>query len=259
MDYFEEQEKKLRKAFAKRRAMEDDYFVVWSNCVEHKTGFTEVFGETDLSKVIQVLDKLQYVAPNRPSSRTFTTSWPKDILLDKDFLNFAKKFDEKILDPVSDLIGEIKSRERQSLLFSNACCLNRGLYEVLDLYSRSKTEEVDWNETKNRYSEYYAIHHGILEFLSEINKGTPPQKLECIAVIDRLLDEHQEVRQALSKYFGSDEPMPFIDMIDKTLKDNMELEHLSEFHKIIDMFNTKKDLESSLGQKNVEKPKKLKL
>lgn len=248
MTYHEEEQNRVKELLNEKHITEEDYLLVWRTCVTQKANHIQEFGETDLATVIVALDKVNF----RTSSRVYGNRWQKDVLLDKDFIDFVKKYEEKILQPGSELPDEMKRQEHQTLIFTCVCELSAGT--MMSLLSDYKKENAD-------FSEYGLLKYNLLDFLGDINKGTASQKLECLVSVDKLLDVYPETREALSKFCEAKEPISFLDMISHVLMttDDNYSSNIVEFKKLIEIYNNQKELETSLKQKEEAKPKKLKL
>lgn len=229
----------------KREIEHNDYMYVWNNYVNYNNGDIENFGETDLEPVLKCLNKANFI----PSSLIFASSWEKSILLDKDFINFVRKYEEKILFRASNLTGDIKRKEHISLIFMSACNIGTqvSMFALNEDENKYKTDELYTS------LDIYRLFQGqIVEFLSDINKGTANQQLQCLLSIDNLLDEYPEQRIGLSKLCGLKESSKFIDIVMKSLSETPddELEHIEGLIYNFKRYVNAKELEKELAHKN---------
>jgi hypothetical protein len=255
MNYFEEQKQIFKKISQKHSITESEYISAWNYCVETNSGDSEKFGETRLDLMLKIADKVKF----KPTSQIFAKKWDASVLLDKYLVEFIKKYEEKILIPISDLTGEIKKQEQQTLIFSCVCNMSSiGLMVALQCYKKADLSLEEYKE------DCATITGNILDFLVEINRGSPEQRIECLIAVDNILVEYPEVHQALSKLYGSNEntPISFIDMVSYILKNEPaeQTKYVTEVKKIIDIYNNRNELELTLPEKNQEsKSKRIKL
>jgi hypothetical protein len=239
-------EKKLKEIYNKKQIDQSDYMYLWNNCINYNNGDIENFGETDLATILKCLDKANFKA----NSMVFAVSWEKSILLDKNFIPFVKKYEEKILKPISDLTGEIKRQEHISLIFVNACNITTQV--LMYTLTQLKNEKFTNDEFYTKADIYRLFQGNILEFLYDIDKGTPAQQLECLYSIDRLMNEYPESRIALSRLCDLDESSTFIEMAIKAIKE-VPMHEKQHFNSIIHnllCYEYAKELESELINKN---------
>ena len=232
-----------------------DYMYVWNNFVNYHDSDTENFGKTDLATVLKCLDKANF----KPTSVVFAASWAKSILLDKDFITFVKKYEEKILKPASDLTGGIKRMENIALVFASAC--NIGTQISMYVLSQSKNKEFTNDEFYTYSDTYKLFQYSVVEFLADINKGTAVQQLECLNSIDKLLDEYPEQRLGLSKLCGFKEPSTFINMVVKAINETPEheVEHIKDILYNLNTYVYARDLEKELAHNEPVSNKRLKV
>lgn len=249
---------KMNEIDNKKYTDQNDYMYVWNgfvNFVNYNNGDINDFGKTDLSKVLKCVDKANF----KPTSLVFAASWERSVLLDKDFIHFVKRYEEKILKPASDLTGGIKRMEHISLIFSSAC--NIGTQISMYVLSQPK-DKAFTNDEFNTYSDIYKLfQYSIVDFLADINKGTAAQQLQCLQSIDKLMDEYPEQRLGLSKLCGFKEPSRFINMVVKSLSETQEndVEHIKDILHNLNAYVYARDLEKELAHNEPSSNKRLKV
>jgi hypothetical protein len=235
----------------------NDYIYAWNNAINFNDGDLDNFGETDLAFILKCLKKVYF----KPSSMIFAANWAKSILLDKNFIPFVREHEEKILKPASDLTGEIKRQEHISLIFASAC--NIGTQVTMFALNQLKDENIIKNDYYVHDDMYSLFQCNILDFLSEINKGTPAQQLQCLLSIDKLMDEYPEQRIGLSKLCELNEPSNFIDIVLKSINEIPEDEknHLEDILHNLNCYVNAKELKNELKSNNdsISNIKKVKL
>jgi hypothetical protein len=248
----------MKEIHNKEHIDQSDYMYVWNNFINYNSGDIENFGETDLATVLKCLDKANFKA----TSMIFAASWERSILLDEDFIDFVRKYEEKILKPISnptDLTVEIKRMEHISLIFATACNIGT----QISMYALSQPKDKDFtNDELYTYSDIYKLfQYSMVEFLADINKGTAAQQLQCLQSIDKLMDEYPEQRVALSKLCGFKEPSTFINMVVKAVGEvkEQELEHIKDILHNLNAYVYARDLEKELAHNEPISNRRLKV
>lgn len=245
MDYFENIENNVKKFLNKNKISEQEYIAVFKYISGADIGNDERFEDTNLSLAIKALDKVDF----KPSAQVFAMRWEKNILLDKNLVEFVKKYEEKILQPSSDITGDLKRHESISLILSSLCGLSPArMMSVLPCC------ELDMREAG-------LVKEQMLDFLIQINKGTQAQKLECLVSVDRVLKEYPEAHWGLSILVGFSEPVSFVDMVSHLISNEPtnNMDYIIEFKNMIKVYDLQKNLSLSLNNKVKKDLKKTKL
>jgi len=241
MSIADEYNKKKLEILSREHTSPTDYTYLWNICVNYNDGDMISFGEPDLVSIMLCLDKLK----GKPSSLLFAQSWSESIFLNKDFIPFVKKFEEKILLPASDLTGDIKRKEHITIIFMNAASISTNIM----MYALTKAEDKDFkDEFYDDKNIYRSFQYNIIEFLQGINKGNSKQKFQCLVAIDKLMDEYFEVKEAISRLVGLNEPSSFMDIVVKTLKDcpSEQTHHIEDVVKVVYTYAISNELKQEL-------------